>query len=231
MLCVAPLGHASAALPASPPAPLPPGPPQRAGGADGFGQGAAQALVRAPRGFEPVWEDDSTYADMRLVLWRPIPYPGWVGAVSRGEGRGLLAAAAKLRIGLQADFCVECNAGKNWLHTAAFHPPGPQVRRDGVRGHHWHRPAPAQLRQVPAGRRRDAHQPGAHAAVGGAPRAAHHLTCDRWAGLVVSLLLHSLQLILAVHALLTGRTKVHRCFFCVILATHNFPCGCSLGGG
>lgn len=48
----------------------------RAGAREGFGHDKGLPLVKAPRGFEPVWEDSSSYNDVRLVLWRPIPYPG-----------------------------------------------------------------------------------------------------------------------------------------------------------
>jgi hypothetical protein len=47
-----------------------------AGGMEGFGHAQGLSLLKSPRGFEPVWEDESSYADVRLVLWRPIPYPG-----------------------------------------------------------------------------------------------------------------------------------------------------------
>lgn len=55
---------------------VPPPPPAAAGGPDGLGQSMEQPLVKPPRGFEPLWEDDTSYADVRLVVWRPIPYPG-----------------------------------------------------------------------------------------------------------------------------------------------------------
>lgn len=46
---------------------------------EGLGQpGQALPLVKTPRGYEPVWEDSSSHSDARLVLWRPIPYPGCV---------------------------------------------------------------------------------------------------------------------------------------------------------
>lgn len=46
------------------------------GAAEGFGHAQGMGLVKAPRGFEPAWEDESNYANERLVLWRPVPYPG-----------------------------------------------------------------------------------------------------------------------------------------------------------
>ncbi|KAL4858517.1 Vacuolar protein sorting-associated protein 13C [Chlorella vulgaris] len=45
---------------------------------EGLAQEQGQPLVKGPRGFEPVWEDSTSYADSRLVLWTPIPYPGYV---------------------------------------------------------------------------------------------------------------------------------------------------------
>jgi hypothetical protein len=50
--------------------------PSLAGPGDGLGAPAGQPLVQPPRGFQPVWEDSSAYSDARLVLWRPVPYPG-----------------------------------------------------------------------------------------------------------------------------------------------------------
>lgn len=50
---------------------------QDTGSVEELGQpGQALPLVKAPRGYEPVWEDSSNHSDARLVLWRPIPYPG-----------------------------------------------------------------------------------------------------------------------------------------------------------
>ncbi|KAL4443584.1 hypothetical protein ABPG75_011321 [Micractinium tetrahymenae] len=51
---------------------------QDTGAEEGFGHTQGMPLVKAPRGFEPAWEDGSSLADSRLVLWRPVPYPGYV---------------------------------------------------------------------------------------------------------------------------------------------------------
>ncbi len=53
-----------------------PSAPSLAGGEEGFGHTQGMPLVKAPRGFEPAWEDASSPPDSRLVLWRPVPYPG-----------------------------------------------------------------------------------------------------------------------------------------------------------
>ena len=38
--------------------------------------GATEGFGRAQGGFEPAWQDDTSAANVRLVIWRPIPYPG-----------------------------------------------------------------------------------------------------------------------------------------------------------
>ncbi|KAL4447306.1 hypothetical protein ABPG77_007339, partial [Micractinium sp. CCAP 211/92] len=58
--------------------PLSAGVAQDTGGEEGFGHTQGMPLVKAPRGFEPAWEDASSPPDSRLVLWRPVPYPGYV---------------------------------------------------------------------------------------------------------------------------------------------------------
>jgi hypothetical protein len=47
-----------------------------AGLREGFGHAAGLPLVKLPRGFEPIWQDETAAASTRLVLWQPVPFPG-----------------------------------------------------------------------------------------------------------------------------------------------------------
>lgn len=45
---------------------------------EGLGQKKGMPLVKAPRGYELVWNDGNPKADMRACFWKPIPHPGYV---------------------------------------------------------------------------------------------------------------------------------------------------------